>query len=296
MISNREIIVGLLLPLVVAGIFSAIAAWRDWAWLLPVAAGGAFVWGYWRLIDGPKLPPIAGSDWLLWTSAAAALLGAAATLVRPAWAGALALIAGVSVYVIAKPLSPHAVSPAALWTTAVLVALASVAVIAALTWSASRVPAAWVAGGLVAAIAGAAVLALACGFRTMAVYGMSAAAALAPAAAAAFWFKASNPRSARAMRGLAVYGVAVLAGVLTAARFYPEPGVSWTQFALLILSPALAAAAAFVPGRRQWVRGVIALTAVGALVAAVTGPPALRAKRAAETPNPADSYSDYYSQ
>jgi hypothetical protein len=264
---------------------------------LPLAAGAAFVAGYWLLIDGQKLPPLAGSDWLLWTSAAAALLGAVATLLRPAWSGALALFAGgVSVYVIARPLSPDAVSPQALWTTAVLVALASAAVIAALTWSASRVPAAWAAGGLVAAIAGAGVLALAYGFRTMAVCGTSAAAALAPAAAAAFWFKASNPRSARATRGLAVYGVAVLAGVLTAARFYPEPGVSWTPFALLILAPALAAAAAFVPGRRQSVRGAIALAAVAALVAAVVGPPALKAKQAAENPNPADPYSDYYSQ
>src|SRR5688572_271703 len=112
MISDREILMGMVLSLVLAGALSAVAAWRRWAWLLPLAAGWAFVAGYWQLIEGSKWPPIAGSDWLLWTSAGAALLGTVAALIRPAWvAPALALGAGVVVYVIGRPLSPHAVSP-----------------------------------------------------------------------------------------------------------------------------------------------------------------------------------------
>jgi len=61
------------------------------------------------------------------------------------------------------------------------------------------------------------------------------------------------------------------------------------SFVVLLASPVLLLVGAVLPVKRVWMRGVIALLAVTVAVAAVTGPIALAAKKAAE----ADPYADY---
>jgi hypothetical protein len=293
MITGREMLLVLALPFVLAGLVAAVAVWRRWPWLLPVAAGGGFMAGYvaTNLPQVPGLPPATGSDWVMWVSAAAALVGAAAAVSRRPWvAPVLAGVAGIGAFVVARPLWPHAVSTQALWWTAILVGVTAVIVVGAASWATLRVPAGWAGGAMSVALAGAAVLVMSSHFRTMGVYGLAAAASMGAVAVAAFW---AGPKGEAAARGLWVYGVAVLASLLVAGRLYADPGVTGWQLALMLLSPALLPVGALVPGR-GWVKGVVALVAVGALVAAVAAPAALKAKRAAESPASGEDYSEYY--
>jgi hypothetical protein len=59
---------------------------------------------------------------------------------------------------------------------------------------------------------------------------------------------------------------------------------------VLLGAPLLLLVGAFLPLKQRWVRGLIGLVAVTVAVAAVTGPTALAAKKAAE----ADPYADVY--
>ena len=86
---------------------------------------------------------------------------------------------------------------------------------------------------------------------------------------------------------MALLAVSILCGLLAGGRFYPDPGVSWLGVAILLASPLVALAGLIVPARHAWLRGVTAVLAVAIVVAAVTAPAALAAKRAAE----ADPYS-----
>jgi hypothetical protein len=293
MITDREIVRTVFLPFVLAGVIAAVAVWRRWQWLLPLAAGAAFLAGYVAVNrpNAPSLPPADGSDWVMWVGAAGAVVGAAAGAVRQRWlAPVLASVAGVGVYVILKPLPAPAVSVGSLWMTALLIGAAAIALTTALAWTAPRVPAAWTSGAFSVSIAGAAVLVMSSHFRTMGVNGLAAASSLGAVALAALWIRDCDASSTR---GVAAYAFAVLAGILVAGRFYPDQGVRWMQLILLLLSPALVLVGALLPVRRDWVKGVVAVAAVAILVAAVTVPPALRAKKSAENPDPADPYAGY---
>jgi hypothetical protein len=293
MIGQREIFLGVLLPLVISGVIAGVAGWRGWVWLLPLAAGGAFFVGYAAMVSQVRVPPVYGSDWLMWLAPVAGLVGGVGAILRRGWLpGALA---GVVALVVVWPLPAESVSARTWWLTAAGVAVGGGGVVAAIAWSSSRVPAGWAIGTLAGVLAGAGVLVMSSHFRDMGVYGLSAAVSVVPAAFAGMWIdRRDREAGARATRGVAVYAVAVLAGVLAAGRFYAEPGITWGQFVPLLLSPGLMALGAVTPGRRAWVRGVIAITVVGIVVAGVALPAALKAKRAAESGG-AEGYESYRS-
>jgi hypothetical protein len=114
------------------------------------------------------------------------------------------------------------------------------------------------------------------------VYGLAAAAALGPVALAVY-------RTPSAARAVALLVAPLLAGLLVAGRFYPEPGVSWINFGVLLAAPLLLMIGAIVPAKKAWLPGVVALLAVTIAVVAVTAPTALKAKKAAETLDPLDA-------
>jgi thiol:disulfide interchange protein len=91
---------------------------------------------------------------------------------------------------------------------------------------------------------------------------------------------------------VAIVATALLAGLLVAGKFYPEPGVPVMQGLVLLAAPVWLLAGALMPVKRPWVRGVVGLLLVVIAVAAVTGPAALAAKKAAEA-SPADPYGAY---
>ena len=300
MVTNQDILFGLAIPFLLAAVLGGLGAWRRWAWMLPLAGGVAFVAGYvgatWP--QRPRLPPVEGSDWLMWLGAGAAVVGAAAAAVRWGWVAPVlgAFAAGVTVYVIGRPLSPHAVSAQTLWTAARLVAAAAAGVVALTAWVGTAMPAVWVIGSLSIVLAGAGVLVMSSGFRTMGVYALGAGVTLGAVALAGIRFGGRDLRAVRAVRGVSVYATAVLAGALAAGRFYPEPGVTVNQFATLLVAPAMVFAGALAPSRRGWVRGVVAAAVVGVVVATTVGPRALAAKRAADHPESWDSYYQSYGQ
>jgi hypothetical protein len=83
----------------------------------------------------------------------------------------------------------------------------------------------------------------------------------------------------------------LIIGLLVGGRFYADL-TAW-HFWLLAATPLLLLPASLaIPGRRDWVRGAASLLLVAIAVAAIAGPVALEAMRAAEHPDPnsADAY------
>jgi hypothetical protein len=284
MIAPSELLRVLLAPVLVSALIAGIGWWRRWAWAMPLAAGAGFVTGY-ALLGVPKLPPRDGTDWLFWMAIPVTLLGVLDATVNGRWGWALGAAAGAMAVVIGLPLAPHAVSHASLYGTAALLALGGSAVCFAAHFAERRVTPAAVVGALCVAVGGAAVVVMSSNLRIVGVYGIAASAALGPVAVLM--------GRVRAARSVAVVAVVLLAGLLAGGRFYPDPGVTWINLTVLFFAPALVLAAAYVPGKRDWVRGAFAVLVVAIAVAIVTGPTALAAKKAAEEAE-TDPYAGYY--
>jgi hypothetical protein len=117
--------------------------------------------------------------------------------------------------------------------------------------------------------------------RVVGVYGIAAAAALGPVAVLT--------GKLRAARSVAIVAIPLLAGLLAGGHYYPDPGVPWSQAAILMAAPLLLLPCAAIPTQRKWIRGVVAAVLVAILVGTVAGPTALAAKKAAE----GDPYGGY---
>ena len=297
MITLDQVIRGILTPAIVAALLAWLGRWLRWRWVMPLGAGVAFILGYgllgatsaekiafWqlpgRLVQFPGLPPQDGPDWLFWMAIPATLLAVMDAVFQPKLGWILGAAAGAMAWVIVRPVVPGGVSLGALCVCAIAVGLAGAGLCYIARAVEPRIGAWAVAGGWCIAVGGAAVVVLACDSASIGVRGLAAAAALASVAA-------FSRRDAATGRSIAILAVAVLAGILAGGRFYA--GVSWAQFAVLMASPALLAAAWIIPARRRRWATVIALLAVMALVFAVVAPAALAAKNASES-NSADPY------
>jgi hypothetical protein len=267
----------------VAAVLAALALiaarpWRrsdDW-WTLPSAALGAglgWIAGACVLESVPHFPPQEGLDrlFVLLLPAAVAVEVTSAFLGRAAWAlrAAVALAAARvllhgSVYV-----SDSGGSEEMEWTRAETwlilggLGLALIANWALLSRLAQRESGSAVLPALTLAAGGTGVTVMLSGYVSGGLLGLLLAAALAPAALAAFVF----PRSA-ALRGALGVGVVGLFGLLIVGRFFA--GLTTTNAALLFFAPLLG----WLP-EIPWVRrvgprlGRVATTASAALAVAV---------------------------
>jgi hypothetical protein len=274
----------ILWPVLVAAVIAGIGRWRKWAWTMPVAAGAGFLAGY-ASIGVPKFPPVDGTDWLFWLTIPLVALGVLDALVGRRWGWALGAAAGPVALVVLLPIVPGALSMGEVIRIAIMVAVvgAVVTICAHVAEPAGGPPA--VVAGLCIALGGAAVVVLSSNVRIVGLYGIAASAALGPIAVL-------TGGKVPAGRSVAVVCVPLLAGLLVGGRYYADPGVSVLNFSVLIAAPALLLLAAAVPGKRAWVRGVVAVLAVAVAVGWVTGPTALAAKRAAEA-TADDPYAAY---
>jgi hypothetical protein len=270
--------------LFVSTLVAALGHWRGWAWAMPVAAGAGFITSY-ALLGIPKLPPRDGTDWLFWVAIPVTLLGVVDAMVGGRWGWVLGAAAGGAMLVIVRPLAPDAVSMGEL--LGMTMALAGVGALLCLgaRFAEWRIGAPAIVAALCITLGGAAVVVLSSNLRIVGIYGIALSAGLGPVAVLA-------GDHLRAGRSVAVVAIPLLAGLLAAGRYYADPGVSWSNFAVLMLAPALLPLSALPPGKRVWIRGVLAVVAVAITVAAVTMPTVLAAKKAAEsTAN--DPYAGY---
>ena len=83
--------------------------------------------------------------------------------------------------------------------------------------------------------------------------------------------------------------IGLLAGLLAGGRYYPNSGLSAFDFHAFGAAPLLIPLAAFLPGKRRWMRGLLALLLTSAAVWPIAIPAALEAKRVAEMRNPISS-------
>jgi hypothetical protein len=322
MLTGQELIHALLVPVIVAGPIAAIGRWRCWPWAMPLAAGAGFLTGY-ALLGVPSLPPHDGTDWLFWLAIPLTLLAvveavvnrfprgadaetartdesivAAATPDTPAsstpgrsmrfrsltpWTWTFGAAAGLVALVIMLPLTRvGSLSTAATVTTPLLLALAGATLVVLLRFAADRLGPFSTLAGLCIVIAGAGVIIMSSNLRIVGIYGLAAATAIAPVATLCHDY--------RAARAVSIFAIPLLAGLLTAGHYYPDPGVTWTHFMLILNAPSFLALVAAIPMRRTRVRAALAILAVGILVGAVTIPMAIAAKQAAES----DPYEAYY--
>lgn len=278
MLELRELLLGAGVPVGVATFFALIAAWRRWAWLMPLGVGAGFLAGYLLIAGGaPKFPPRDGTDWLFWCAPVLIALGLLDAIVRPRVGWVLAAAAGAVVFLITKPLTPHAVPMSTLWITSIAAALVAPALCLGVQAGSTRTNATAAMLSLCIIVGGASVLVVASNLRIVGIYAMSASAALGPAALLAF----RTPASARAV---AVYALPLLAGFLASGYHYPDPGVPMYGVVVLLLATLITPAATLLPIKRPLVRVAVALIATALAVGAVVGPAALAAKKASEEP------------
>lgn len=260
--------------MLVAVVIAGIGAWRRWIFLMPLAVGAGFLAVY--VATGvPRFPPLDGSDWLFWAGIGVTLIGMVAR-VRFGWL--LAGLTGVVAVLLLRPL--HDVTGQVLWVTCGVFTIVGIA----LGWVAEvgqrRLGSFWTLAPFCVAAAGAGVVIFSSDSRTIGLHAIGLAAALGPVVVLGYRL--------RAAQGVAIVIVPLLAGLLLAGHFYA--GVTCVNLSVLLGTPLLVLAGAFLPIKRVWVRGVIALLAVMIAVGAVTAPTALAAKKAAE----ADPYADVY--
>lgn len=282
MLTADEALRAVLAPMLVAAAIAGAGWWRKWPWAMPAAAGAGFLAGY-ALIGVPRLPPLDGTDWLFWLAFPVTLLGATDALTGWRWGWLIGAAAGVVALVIVSPLAPHAVSVGAMLGTSIGLAAAGAALCFTARVVERRVGARPLVAGLCIVMGGAAVVVFSSNFRSAGIYGLAAAAALAPVAAFA-----GSPRAS----AVATLAVPVLAGLLAGGHFYADPGVTPTHLVILMATPALLLVGAALPLKRPWVRPAAALLAVAVATAAVAAPTALAAKKASEA-DPDDPYAAY---
>ncbi len=281
MLSGREILFLLVIPACVGAAAGAAGRWRRWGWTLPAGTGAGFLLGCLATVGLPRLPPRDGTDWLIWAALPLTLVATADALSRFKLGWLFGAVAGGAAWLIVAPLAPAAVTSAALWVTTLGCAVGGAVLCAVVQWAERRLGTPTVLAGLAIIVGGAGVLVFSSNLRIVGLYGLAAAAALAPTALL-------SARSG-AGRSVAVLAVSLLAGLLVGGLYYPEPGISPTALILLMSAPLLMLPAALLPARRRRARGVAALISIAVLVAAIVGPAALAAKRAAEN----DPYQAY---
>jgi hypothetical protein len=280
MLTDRELLLGIALPLVVSLLLGVIAWWLKQRWLLPIPAGAGFLIGYANALGPgggfglPMFPPSDGSDWLFWAAIPATLLAALAAALNRPWLALLGAFAGVVSFAILKPIVPAVMSATPAGEIALGVGLIGIVLALVLHFAAERIGHAWIITALALIITGTGVTVLSSNLRTTGVYGIGGGMAMAG-------LILFMPRL-RCAIGPAVLGVSLLAGLLTAGRFYPEPGMAIAGATVLFLSPALVLVGLAVPANRPTLRGVVTLLAVAIAVTSVAAPAALAAKKAAE--------------
>lgn len=285
MLSNREMLFGIVLPLAVALVIGLIAWWTRRAWLLPLAGGAGFLAGYASSLSStggfalPRLPPSDGTDWLFWTTLPAIVLAMLAAWRQSRWLTILGAWAGVVVWAILRPLVPGTLDAVATMEFGAAAAVLGMIVVAVHSLVAARIGHGWSVLSLCIVLAGAGVTVLSSNLRTVGVYGIGAATAVG----GLFQFA---PRL-RAAPAVAILTISILCGLLAGGRFYPDPAVSWAGVGILLAAPLLMLVGLTVPTKRPCFRGIVGLLAVIIAVAAVAAPAALAAKRAAQ----ADPYS-----
>jgi len=273
----QELLLTVLLPAFSAALVACVGAWRRWSFVMPLAAGVAFLVAY-ACLGLPKLPPSDGSDWLFWLAIPLTLIAVVDSLTTPRFGWLLGASAGVVAFVLLKPLPD--VPRQTLWMTTVVFAAAGLLLTFTASISQPRLGSLWTLAPFCVVTAGAGVLILSSDSRTIGMHGLAAAAALGPVVVLS-----ARLRTARSVTLLVA---PLLAGLLLAGHFYAS--VTCTQMSLLLATPLLLVPVAFVPFKRVWLRGVIALLATAIATAAVTTPAARAAKKAAEY----DPYADFY--
>jgi hypothetical protein len=291
MLMGQELVYALVVPAVVAGVIAALGRWRRWGWAMPVGVGVGFLTGY-ALFRMPALPPRDGVDWLFWLTLPVTAAGVAASMLaradEPEWRGRLwlsplGLAAAVVSLAIMLPLTRvGSVSVGATVWTPLAVGLIGAGSMLALQIAIDRVGPVAVMLGLCIIVGGAGVMVMSSNLRIVGIYGLAAAAAVG-AVGILCWDR-------RGAAGVGVLAISLLAGLLSAGTYYPDPGVRWWEFALIFCAPLLMAAVAFVPVSKGWIKGVIAVGVVALFVGALTIPKALAAKKAAE----GDPYGGMY--
>src|SRR5688500_4293948 len=99
MLTNQELLNTLVLPFAIAAVVALIGAWRRWAWAMPLAAGAAFLVGYY-VTDQPKWRPTDGADWLFWLAIPLVLVAALDGAFRLRLGWLLGALAGVVTFVL----------------------------------------------------------------------------------------------------------------------------------------------------------------------------------------------------
>jgi hypothetical protein len=275
MLELRELLLGAAVPIGVSTVIALLAVWRRLTWAMPLAAAAAFLTAYYLLSGVPGLPPRDGTDWLFWSAPALAVLGVIDGATRSRWGWALAALAAGVVFLITRPLTPHAVPASTLWITAAAAAVLAPALCLAVHTAAQRITAPAALGCLCITLGAAAVVVLSSNLRIGGVYAMAGAAALGPVAVLSF-------RTPYAPRAVAIYAIPLLMGMLACGYHYPDPGVPLYAVIALCLAPLIMLGAAFLPLKKPLARAAVALLATALAAGVVAGPAALAAKQAAE--------------
>jgi hypothetical protein len=260
-------------------------------WATPLGAGAGFMAGY-ALTRMPAFPPRDGVDWLFWLTVPVTAAGIVASVLlraealdrrRAWWTSAFGLVAGIVTLVIMLPLTRvGAVSVGATAWTSVVVGVVGIGTVLTIQFAIERVGPVGVVLGLCIIVGGAGVMVMSSNLRIVGIYGLAAAAAVG---AVGVWCWET-----RGACGVAVAAVAIAAGLLTAGKYYPEPGVRWWEFGLIFAAPTLMAAAGAAPVSKGWIKTLVALGLVAAFIGILTIPKALAAKKAAEE----DPYQGMY--
>ena len=282
MVTADELLRVLLAPLLVSAIIAVIGYWRRWAWALPLAVGAGFVVGY-AFMGVPKLPPQDGTDWLFWFAMPLTAAGAGSTLLPQRWRWPVGVIAGAVAFGVILPLFPYGASIGQIVAFSIGAAVVGLLLALTATLVEKRLTPLATVLAFSFALGSAAVLVMSSNLRIVGVYGIAAAAAVGPAAIFAGPLSKGGPRYRTLVSpGVAIVAAGLLAGLFAGGRFYPDPGVTWTNLLVVSLAPLLLLAAAWLPIRSVAVRAVVGLVLVSIALATVTVPTALAAKHAAE--------------
>lgn len=289
MITPMELLRVLLGPVIVAAFLALLGRLLRWGWLMPLALGAGFLTGY-SLLDVPPLPPRDGTDWLYWVMIPITVWGVVDGIMgsrRGAeFGGGIggnilsgliggALLGGL-VLMLLKPLITGYVGGlhwGVVSTASLIVAGWGAAMIWLLTGASKRLGNWAVLAGLWLLLSGTAVVVMSSNMRVMGLYGIAAAAAMGPVMVLM--------GNVRGVRSVTLVALAILAGELVSGRYYPDEGISSVNLLVLGLSPLGLVLAMLVPGKRNWVRGLVGVLLVAIAVAAVTVPTALTAAKAA---------------
>ncbi|HSI32182.1 MAG TPA: hypothetical protein VK986_01220 [Tepidisphaeraceae bacterium] len=288
MLTDREILLSSAVPILVAAVIALVGYWRRWAWAGAVAAGSGFLVAYGaqfarepRWFVAPPFPPHDGTDWVFWSAVPLTALGVGAALVRGWWGVIGGLAAGSVAYMVLWPVvKSGAVPHGAALADAAVVAGAGVLTVFAARFAAARVGGMWVVAALSVVAGGTGVLVMASGMKDVGLHGMAGGAAVFGAAVAALPRRGLD--SSRVVTGIAVVATGIVGGLIAASRGYADPALPWSSAGVILASPVLLVIGAFIPGRRRWVAGAIALLAVAVAVGGIAGPAAAKAKRDAE--------------